>query len=104
MCAGLFGDVLTCGLRGVGRRDWEVGLRYGVRMNHMITFESIEFFFSTYIIPHTFILIALLFLIFGAPIIFSPTVNLLNQTIVLQFGFIISQITFLLFLKCIFFL
>ena len=24
MWAGLFGDVLTCGLRGEGRRDWEV--------------------------------------------------------------------------------
>ena len=68
----------------------------------MITFESIEFFFFHTLYLYTFILIALLFLIFGAPIIFSPTVNLLNQTIVLQFGFIISQITFLLFLKCIF--
>ena len=29
--AGFFGDVLTCGLRGEGRRDWEVDLRYGVK-------------------------------------------------------------------------
>jgi hypothetical protein len=28
VCAGLFGDVLTYGLRGEGRRDWEVDLRY----------------------------------------------------------------------------
>ena len=46
----MFGDVNTCGLRGEGRRDWEVGLRYGVRMNHMITLESIDFRFLTYII------------------------------------------------------
>ena len=28
-----------------GRRDYEVGLWYGVRMKHMITLESIEFNF-----------------------------------------------------------
>ena len=33
-----------CGLRGEVRRD-------GVRMNHMITLESIEFCFFTYILP-----------------------------------------------------
>ena len=38
MSAGLFWDVLTSGLRGEGRRDWEVYLRYGVKKNHMITF------------------------------------------------------------------
>ena len=52
VCAGLFGDVLTYGLRGEGRRDWEVDLRYGVKKNHMITLESIKLsFFFTYIIP-----------------------------------------------------
>ena len=42
VCAGLFVDVITCGLRGKSRRDWEVDLRYGVKKNHMITLESIE--------------------------------------------------------------
>ena len=42
MCAGLFEDVLTCGLREEGRRDWEINLRYGVKDNYMITLESIE--------------------------------------------------------------
>ena len=37
----LFGDVKSCCLRGEGRRDWEVGLRYGVSINRMITLESI---------------------------------------------------------------
>ena len=37
VCAGLFGDVLTCGLRVEGRKDWEVDLRYGEKKNHMIT-------------------------------------------------------------------
>ena len=32
------------------RRDWEVGLRYGVRMNHIITLKSIVMSFFTYII------------------------------------------------------
>ena len=45
MCAGLFGDVLTCGLRGKGRRDWEVDLRYGVKKNNMIKLESIKLSF-----------------------------------------------------------
>ena len=36
--------------RGEGRRDWEAVLRYGVWMNHMITLESIECIFLTYII------------------------------------------------------
>ena len=52
--AGLIGDVLTCGLREEGRRDWEVDLRYGVKKNHMITLESIEFRIvnsDIYIIP-----------------------------------------------------
>ena len=39
-----------CSLRGEGRRDWKVGLRYGVRMKHMITLESIEFIFLTHFI------------------------------------------------------
>ena len=33
----LFGVVKYCSLRGEVRRDWEVGLWYGVRMKHMIT-------------------------------------------------------------------
>ena len=37
----LFGDVNSCGLREGGR----------VRMNHMITSESTEIIFFTYIIP-----------------------------------------------------
>ena len=48
---GLFGDVLTYGFRGEGRRDLEVDLRYGVKKNHLITLESIEFRFFTFIIP-----------------------------------------------------
>ena len=40
MCADLFWDVLTCGLRGEGRRDFEEDLRHGVKKNHMITLES----------------------------------------------------------------
>ena len=36
VCAGFFGDVLTCGLRGEGRRDWEIDFRYGEKKNHMI--------------------------------------------------------------------
>ena len=44
-CADLLGDVLTCGLRGEGRRDLEVDLRYGVKKNHMTTLESIELSF-----------------------------------------------------------
>ena len=50
--ADFVGDVQSSGLKGEGRRDLEVGLRYGVRINHMITSESIEFsFFSTYSKP-----------------------------------------------------
>ena len=41
----LFGDVKFCGLRGEGKRDYEVGLGYGVWMNLMITLESIELSF-----------------------------------------------------------
>ena len=41
----LLGYVQTCGSRGKGRRDWEEGLRYEVRINHMITLESIELIF-----------------------------------------------------------
>ena len=48
-CEGLFGDVLTSGIRGEGRRDWKVDLRYGVKKNNMITLESIELsFFDIY--------------------------------------------------------
>ena len=50
-CAGLFQDVLTCGLRGEGRRDWEIDFMFGLKKNHMITLESIELSFLTYIIP-----------------------------------------------------
>ena len=46
VCAGLFRDILTCGLREEGRRDWEVDLRYKEE-----SYESIEFNFLTYIIP-----------------------------------------------------
>ena len=45
-----FGDVQTCGLREECRRDWEVGLRYGVRMNHMIIFGLIKFSFIIHIL------------------------------------------------------
>ena len=47
-----WGCLVLC-LRVEGRRDWEVGLRYGVKMNHIFTLESIEFSFfkHTYIIP-----------------------------------------------------
>ena len=41
-CAGLFGNVLTCGFRWGGRRDWEADLRV---KNLMIILESIEFSF-----------------------------------------------------------
>ena len=50
MYGGFFGDVLICGLRREGRRDWEIDLRYGVKKNYMITLESIDFFF-TYFTP-----------------------------------------------------
>ena len=40
MCLGLFGDVLTCGLRGKGRMDWEVDLRYRKSYDSL---ESINF-------------------------------------------------------------
>ena len=55
VCVGadLFGDVLTLGLRGEGRSDWEVWLRYGVKMNRMITSESMEFIYL--LILYTFI-------------------------------------------------
>ena len=54
VCAGLFGLGLVCGLRGEGRRDWEVGLWCGIKMSHMITLESIEFrFFGRIFIIHT---------------------------------------------------
>ena len=46
-----FGVVKSCSLRGEVRRDLEGGLRYGVKMNHMITFDFREFSFLTYIIP-----------------------------------------------------
>jgi hypothetical protein len=45
----LFGDEQTYGLKGEVRRDWEVRLRYGVRMNHIITLESIEFSLYIYL-------------------------------------------------------
>ena len=41
------GDVKSYGLRKEGRMDWE---RYEVRMKHMTTLESHDFFL-TYIIP-----------------------------------------------------
>ena len=34
----LFGVVKSFGIRGEGRRDWEVELRYGVKFNYMIIF------------------------------------------------------------------
>ena len=46
-----FGVLKSYGLRGEGRRDQEEGLRYGVKINHIITLESREFSFFTYIIP-----------------------------------------------------
>ena len=56
MSADFFGDIYYIVLlvkRGEGRRDWEVVLRYGVRMkNNMITLESIEFtFLNILLIP-----------------------------------------------------
>ena len=56
MFEGLFGEVLTCGLRGEGRRNLEVVLRYGVKNNYMITLESIELSFYIYFYLYTFIL------------------------------------------------
>ena len=38
-----------CILRGKGKCDKEVDLRYGVKKNHMITLKSIELSFLTYI-------------------------------------------------------
>ena len=40
-----FGVVKFCSLRGEGRRGWEGRVKNGVRMNHMITLEEIEFSF-----------------------------------------------------------
>ena len=48
MCAGLFGDVLTCGLRGQGRRDWVVGLKYEVESYDYIGIDLIMFYFYIY--------------------------------------------------------
>ena len=44
----VFGAVKYSSLRGEGRRDWEVGSWYGVRIKHMITLESIEFILDIY--------------------------------------------------------
>ena len=49
VCVQIFRRFINRCLKGEGRRDWVVGLRYGVRMNQMITLESIELF-KTYII------------------------------------------------------
>ena len=49
VCMGVYKPVA---LRGEGRRDWVVWSRYGLRMNQVITLESIEF--SFYDIYHTF--------------------------------------------------
>ena len=40
----VLGCIKMC-LRGEGRRDWEVDLRYEGKKKHMITLESIEFIF-----------------------------------------------------------
>ena len=53
----LFGEEQICDLRGEGRRSWEEGLRYEVRMNHMITLESIELSFFTILYLYSFILV-----------------------------------------------
>ena len=53
VCAGLFGVVLTIGLRGEGRRGWEEDLGYGVKKNYMVTWELIEFVF--FYLYHTYI-------------------------------------------------
>ena len=37
--SGSFGVVKFCSLRGEGRRGWEVRLKNGVRMKHMITLD-----------------------------------------------------------------
>ena len=51
MCeSGFVWGCVNLWLKREGRRDWEVGIIYGVRMNHMITLESIEFSFFTCII------------------------------------------------------
>ena len=47
----LFGDVQTSGLRGEGRREWEEGLMYGVKMNYMHYIGIAKIFFFTYSIP-----------------------------------------------------
>ena len=46
----LFGVLKYCSFRAEGRRDWEVGSWCGVRMRHMITLESIDFFIDIYVL------------------------------------------------------
>ena len=67
----MFGDVLTYGLRGKCRRDWEVDLKYGVKKNHMIILESIEcqffeiYYISLYIyLDLKLIIISILYVLF----------------------------------------
>ena len=43
---------MSCDLRCEGRRDWEVGLRYRVRINNMFTLESIDLFYIYYTSIH----------------------------------------------------
>ena len=43
-----FGVVQSCGLKGGGKMDFEVGLRYGVKIHHMITLGSRVFIFLIY--------------------------------------------------------
>ena len=45
-----FGVVKYCSLRGEGRKDSEVDIRYAVKINHMITLGSREFSFFDYMI------------------------------------------------------
>jgi hypothetical protein len=45
-----FGVVQSCGLRGEGKMDLVVGLRYGVKIHHMITLGLREFIFFIYFI------------------------------------------------------
>ena len=60
------------------RRDWEVGLRYGVRMSLVITLESIEFsfFYICYTLYNIYFSKLLLNQIYVLPILRKSLFNL----------------------------
>ena len=74
VCRFIWGCVNLWLKRG-GKMVLEVGLIYGVRMNYMITFESIEFSFSFSYILYVYKIT----LRFGAPVLFSPTVYIIQN-------------------------